>query len=122
MVDLPNCRCSIWLTVAKYATIVTPTDAERWELPSPDLGMNRSKGGGSEGARLQRRNTGRKKIRQEDLVNVLSRTDGTSMRDPWEDDVIEGKAIVLKMPERSMRTYFVPLPADLDVPLCARLH
>ena len=102
------------MTVAKYATILTPTDAERRDPPTPEPDLNRSKGG-SEGAKLQRRNTVRKKIRREDLVNVLSRTDGTSMLDPWEDEVIEGKAIVLKMPERSMRTYFVPLPADLDV-------
>ena len=81
--------------------------------------MNRSKSlGGSEGARLQRRNTGKKKIRREDLVNVLSRTDGTSMRDPWEEEVIDGKAIVLKMPERSMKTYFIPLPAEIDVSRC----
>ena len=81
--------------------------------------MNRSKSlGGSEGARLQRRNTGKKKIRREDLVNVLSRTDGTSMRDPWEEEVIDGKAIVLKMPERSMKTYFIPLPVEIDVSRC----
>lgn len=105
-----------WLTVAKYATIVTPTYGERWEIPTTqEMDTNRSGKGGSDGARLQRRNTGRKKIRREDLVNVLSRTDGTSMRDPWEEEVIEGKAIVLKMPERSMKTYFVPLSAELDV-------
>lgn len=105
-----------WLIVAKYTTILTPTDAERWEIPTQELDMNRSKSlGGSEGARLQRRNTVKKKIRREDLVNVLSRTDGTSMQDPWEEEVIDGKAIVLKMPERSMKTYFIPLPAEIDV-------
>ena len=39
-----------------------------------------------------------------------------------EDKAVPGKAIVLKMPERSIKSYFIPLPVDLDVqsrpPLC----
>ena len=62
---------------------------------------------------MQRRESGRnKKIRKEDMVNVLSRRNNPNH---FDDETIPGKAIVLKMPERSMRTYFIPLPVDLDV-------
>ena len=71
-----------------------------------------------DGERLHRRTSGRnQKIKRGDLVNVLRSQIGpmTSASDLLEDETIPGKAIVLKMPEKNMRTYFIPLPVDLDV-------
>jgi hypothetical protein len=80
------------------------------------LEHNRDKRGGGDGQRLQRRVSQRnKKLKKEDLVNVLSRTVTQSAPDFLEDETIPGKAIILKMPERSMKTYFIPLPVDLEV-------
>jgi hypothetical protein len=110
--------------VAKYNTIVTPTsnpdDTRLWEVPTADLESARDyRGGQIEHQRLQRRVSQRgnkpRKIKKEDLVHVVSRTDGGVTPDLFEDSTIPGKAIVLKMPERSMKTYFIPLPRDLDV-------
>ena len=52
-------------------------------------------------------------MKREDLINVLGRTDRRP--DLLEDEAIPGKAIVFKMPERSSKTYFIPLPIDLEV-------
>ena len=112
--------------VAKYNTIVTPTsnpdDTRLWESRTADLENVRDfRSGQIEHQRLQRRVSQQRggnkprKIKKEDLVHVVSRTDGGVTPDLFEDSTIPGKAIVLKMPERSMRTYFIPLPADLDV-------
>jgi hypothetical protein len=43
---------------------------------------------------------------------VLARS---AVPDLFEDETIPGKAIVLKMPDRCMKTYFIPLPIDLEV-------
>jgi hypothetical protein len=110
--------------VAKYNTIVTPTsnpdDTRLWEAATADLESARDyRSGQIEHQRLQRRVSQRgnkpRKIKKEDLVHVLSRTDGGVTPDLFEDSTIPGKAVVLKMPERSMKTYFIPLPRDLDV-------
>jgi hypothetical protein len=108
--------------VARYDSIPTPTsnpdDIRLWPNPAPNSEAART-GRFTLGdrPRLQRRADQRnRKIKREDLINVLNRTDG-SRPDMLEDEFIPGKAIVLKMPERSMRTYFIPLPIDLDVQL-----
>jgi len=108
--------------LAKYNTINTPNadETQPWRIPTPELEQRRAgRLGQHEPQRLQRRVEQRNnKIKREDLINVLSRTDGgrTGPPDLFEDEIIPGKAIVLKMPERSMKTYFIPLPIDLDVP------
>lgn len=92
-------------------------DTSLWQIPAPDSehGRNRRAARGDR-QRLQRRASQPRKIKREDLVNVLSRAEPMAMApDLLEDETIPGKAIVLKMPENSMKTYFIPLPADLDV-------
>ena len=92
-------------------------DTSLWQIPAPDSehGRNRRAARGDR-QRLQRRTSQSRKIKREDLVNVLGRAEPmASVPDLFEDETIPGKAIVLKMPENSMKTYFVPLPADLDV-------
>lgn len=111
------------MIVVRYNAIVTPTsnpeDVGLWERSTQDLENARDQQGQTDHQRLQRRATQRgnktRKIRKEDLVHVVSRTDGGVTPDLFEDATIPGKAIVLKMPERSMKTYFIPLPTDLDV-------
>jgi|SRR5271156_791957 len=111
---------NVYLTrVARYNPIVSPEsnieETRLWTIPTPELDQARAKQ--YQQPRLQRRANNRGKIRREDLVNVLGgRNDATrSAPDLFEDETIPGKAIVFKMPERSMKTYFIPLPIDLEV-------
>ena len=53
------------------------------------------------------------------MIYALNRTDNYT--GGFEDETIPDKAIVLKMPERKMKTYFIPLPVDLDVRPCKSL-
>jgi hypothetical protein len=106
--------------VARYNTIISPDsnieETRLWTIPTPEFEQARAKQYPQ--PKLQRRaNANRGKIRREDLVNVLGgRNNGTaSAPDLFEDETIPGKAIVLKMPERSMKTFFIPLPIDLEV-------
>jgi hypothetical protein len=106
--------------VARYNTIISPDsnpeETRLWAIPTPEFEQERAKRYPQ--PKLQRRgNTTRGKIRREDLINVLGpRNDATaSAPDFFEDETIAGKAIVLKMPERSIKTYFIPLPIDLEV-------
>jgi len=106
--------------VALYTSVTSPDDLHEntrlWDLQTPELERRRDQSHQSEPQRLQRRLTQKKKIKHEDLFNVLGRNAArTSAPDLLEDEIIPGKAIVLKMPERSMKTYFIPLPIDLDV-------
>jgi hypothetical protein len=109
------------IDVAPYASVESPIDhndqARLWELTTPELERRRDGPNRPDAQRLQRRLSQRnRKIKHEDLLNVLGRNaPRTSAPDLLEDEIIPGKAIVLKMPERSMKTYFIPLPIDLDV-------
>ena len=113
--------------VARYNTIISPDSANQeetrlWTIPTPEFEQARATR--YQQPKLQRRaNTNRGKIRREDLINVLgTRNDATaSAPDFFEDETIPGKAIVLKMPERSMKTFFIPLPIDLEVPPLPRI-
>jgi len=106
--------------IARYDNIISPNDREDtqlWHIPTPDLERARAgKANSREPQRLQRRLEPTKKINRADLINVLSRTDGgNAAPNFFDDETIPDKAIILKMPERSMKTYFIPLPVDLDV-------
>jgi len=91
-------------------------DTRLWDISPSELERRRDQVN-VEPQRLQRRVAQRnKKIKHQDLLDVLGRTAPmTSAPDLLEDEIIPGKAIVLKMPERSIKTYFIPLPIDLDV-------
>ena len=96
-----------------------PGDTRRWQIPNLDLERARTKKHSHvEPQRLHRRSSQRgKKIQREDLINVWGPASGTTPAPNWlDDETIPDKAIILKMPERSMKTYFIPLPVDLDVP------
>jgi hypothetical protein len=97
----------------------SPAETQFWNTRPFDVEQNQAKKPVREqGERLRRNVSGRrKKIQKEDLINVLGRPNPPSMmpQDLLEDEIIPGKAVVLKMPERSMKTYFVPLPIDLEV-------
>lgn len=97
-----------WLIAGQYNDIDSPDDTRLWQIPVPDDDAPRA------GApKLQRRAPRTNpKIKREDMINVLSQR---GYVDHFEDESIPGKAIVLKMPERKMKTYFIPLPVDLDV-------
>jgi hypothetical protein len=53
-------------------------------------------------------------MKKEEFLSFARNVSGNAP-DPFEDEVIPDKAIVLKMPERSLKTYFIPCPVDLDV-------
>lgn len=55
-----------------------------------------------------------RKMKKEEFLSFARNVSGNAP-DPFEDEVIPDKAIVLKMPERSVKTYFIPCPVDLDV-------
>ena len=105
--------------LTEYGTVISPVEDTRpsEEVSTRDLERRRDRQGPHEPQRLQRRVSQRnRKIKHEDLFNVLGRNAPKgSTTDLLEDEIIPGKAIVLKMPERSMRSYFIPLPIDLDV-------
>lgn len=93
----------------QYGEIESPEDTRLWHIPTPDEQRERQK---REAARLQRRVTEtNRKIKREDIIKVLNRKNYV---DHFEDETIPDKAIVLKMPERKMKTFFIPLPVDLD--------
>jgi len=110
--------------IAQYNTIISPDlgqeETRLWTIPTPEFEQESARRYPQQ--RLQRRaNTNRGKIKREDLIHVIGERNGIPTPvapDLFEDETIPGKAIVLKMPERSMKTYFIPLPIDLEV----RLH
>jgi len=90
-----------------------------WHIPPTEVEREGSKRTGATATRnrLRRGLTYKeRKMKKEDLVNVFTRNPSGTAPDPFEDEVIPDKAIVLKMPERSMKSYFIPCPVDLDVP------
>jgi hypothetical protein len=98
------------LIAGQYGEIESPEDTRLWHIPTPDEQRERQK---REAARLQRRVTEtNRKMKREDIIKVLNRKNYV---DHFEDETIPDKAIVLKMPERKMKTFFIPLPVDLDV-------
>lgn len=105
---------------APYSSVESPVDHNEdtrlWDIATSEFERRRDQVN-AEPQRLQRRVPQRnKKIKHQDLLNVLGRgAPITSAPDLLEDEIIPGKAIVLKMPERSIKTYFIPLPIDLDV-------
>src|SRR5271155_3050602 len=113
-------RTTCLTRVERYNTIISPDsnpeETRLWTIPTPEFEQERSKRYPQ--PKLQRRgNTNRGKIRREDLINVIGPRNGATASAPdfFEDETIAGKAIVLKMPGRSMKTYFIPLPIDLEV-------
>ena len=96
------------VTVARYDGIRTPSpspeEAALWNIPVRQFAQKKTND-------VDRR-AHRNQIKKEDLLNVVTRT---TAQDPFEDDHVPEKAIVLKMPERCMKAYFIPLPVDLDV-------
>ena len=112
------------MRIAGYDALIAPAvnadETQPWHIPTPDLEQRRrNRQGGGESQKLHRRGSQRnRKIKREDLINVLSRNEPSAAvlpQDLLEDEVIPGKAIVLKMPERGIKSYFIPLPIDLDV-------
>ena len=96
-------------------------DTQLFDIPTIDLERRRDKRTETEANRLQRRVSGRnKRIKKEDLLNFVTRSAMQSAPDLFEDETIPGKAIVMKMPERSMKAYFIPLPIDLEVSLLSQ--
>jgi len=90
-----------------YDNLSPNDDTQLFRIATPDLERTRLKKSDRDGlTRLQRN----KRIRKEDLIGVIS-----GPTNLMEDEVVPGKAIVLKMPERSIKSYFIPLPVDLDV-------
>lgn len=111
-------------SIGQYNTIISPDSGQEetrlWTIPTPEFEQARAQRYPQ--PKLQRRAvTNRGKIGREDLIHVIGGGNdgrGPVAPDLFEDETIPGKAIILKMPERSMKTYFVPLPIDLEV----RLH
>jgi hypothetical protein len=114
-----------WLIAGGYNVFKSPVDdtQQLWDMRAPELERareaerTRDRRRQGEPQKLRRGQSQRnKKIKHEDLHDVLSRLGPVgSMPDLLEDEIIPGKAIVLKMPERSVKSYFIPLPIDLDV-------